>query len=100
MMATGASTAIASDSPALKDGEALREPELPFQEVVSCKCSLADLPKRTAAPAVSRATRRMAWIQSLRVPLPGNAVHGSHTSEKSTRTCSAPVRPCPTLSRA
>jgi len=29
-MATGASTAIASDSPALKDGEALREPELPF----------------------------------------------------------------------
>jgi hypothetical protein len=27
MMATGASTAIAHDSPALKDGEALREPE-------------------------------------------------------------------------
>jgi len=39
MMATGASTAVASDSHALKDGEALREPELPFQEVVTCMCS-------------------------------------------------------------
>jgi hypothetical protein len=37
MMATGASTAIASDSPALKDDEARREPELAFQEVVTCK---------------------------------------------------------------
>lgn len=46
MMATGASTAIASDSPALKDGEAPREPELPFQEVVTCRCSrhVAEVP--------------------------------------------------------
>ena len=51
MMATGASTAIASDSAALRGGEALREPELPFQGVVTCKCS-----RRPAEVIVCRQT--------------------------------------------
>jgi hypothetical protein len=51
MMATGASTAIASDCHALKDGGVPREPELLFQEVVTCNGSRQVAERRGATTA-------------------------------------------------